>query len=206
MLLPGISFGFFHINFCKSLWVILFGVAAYLQAFIVLREVKDISRMDALLKHELCHVFGAADLYEKNSIMSIKARGHEFDEFTSRLIFLNKYRNFNSNTFPLSDKILKEVISVYEQRKILNSKETDIRLSLAMLYFQLQDYQSTLNECHHVIQMNPDSTEAIHFMGMAYRRLGRIDRAINEYRKVLQTQPALPEIHYNLGIAYKKKG
>jgi tetratricopeptide (TPR) repeat protein len=173
----------------------IFGIAAYLQGFIVLREFKDISRMDTLLKHEICHVFGVADLYEKNSIMSIKARGYEFDEFTSRIIFLNKYRNFNLNTFPLSDEILKEIISVYEQRKISNSNETDIRFSLAMFYFQLQDYQSTLKECNHLIQMNPDSPEALHFMGMAYRRMGKIDQAINEYRKVLQSQPALPEIY-----------
>jgi tetratricopeptide (TPR) repeat protein len=184
----------------------IFGVATYLHGFIVLRKFKEISRMDTLLKHELCHVFGVADLYEKNSIMNIKAPGYEFDEFTSRIIFLNKYRNFNSNTFPLSNEKLKEVISIYEQRKVLNSEEADIHFSLAMFYFQLLDYQSTLKECLQVIQMNPDSPEALHLIGMAYRRQGKIDQAINEYRKVLQLQPTLPEIRYNLGITYNEKG
>ncbi|MDH5466260.1 MAG: tetratricopeptide repeat protein [Candidatus Aminicenantes bacterium] len=183
----------------------LFGAATYLHGYIVIRELSSMSMMEIMLKHEICHLFGAADIHEKNSIMNIKTHGQEFDEFTSRIVLSNKFRSFNSNNFPLSRDKLEEAISIYEQRKILNPKETDIHFLLAIFYLEKQDHESTLRECFQVIQIIPDSPDALHLLGIAYRRQGKIDQALDEYQKVLHLQPSLPEIHYNLYRLHKKR-
>ena len=71
------------------------GAATYLHDYIVLRKLRSEVAMKSMLSHELSHLFGAADLNEKGSIMHGKNLGHESDKFTTRIILLNKNRNFN---------------------------------------------------------------------------------------------------------------
>ena len=77
------------------------GVATYLHGYIMLREVQPEFRMRTILIHELCHLFGAIDLDEPGSIMDFKNPGNEFDEFTEKVILLNRDRDFNPYLFPL---------------------------------------------------------------------------------------------------------
>lgn len=189
----------------------LSGAATYLHGYIILKESKlweprSKTFMKSLLLHELCHLFGAVDLNEKSSIMNRKNPGSKFDEFTRRIVLLNRNRNFNPHVFPLPESQLDEAIAVYKQRKKLNRKEADIHIMLALFYLEKKDYKSTLNECFQAIQIDSHSTEAYNISGIAYRRQGRIDEAIQLYKKVLRLQPNYLEIHYNLGIAYAKKG
>ncbi len=182
------------------------GAATYLHDYIVLRKLRSEVAMKSMLSHEFSHLFGAADLNEKGSIMHGKNLGQEFDEFTTRIILLNKNRNFNPYIFPLPKNKLDEAISIYNQRKKLNQREVGINILLAIFYLEKKDYESTLKECHQAIQIQPDLSEAYNLSGIAYRRKGEIDQAIRQYHKVLRLQPWLSDVHYNLGIAYMKKG
>jgi tetratricopeptide (TPR) repeat protein len=181
------------------------GVAAYLQGYIVLRKLEQESAMKLLLKHELLHLFGAADLNERSSIMNGKNVGPELDEFTKKIVLLNKHRNFNPSTFPLPENKLDKAISIYKQRKNLNRGEADIHISLALIYLEKKDYESTIKECHQATQIDANLPEPYHLSGIALRRTGEVDRALREYQKVIRLQPELPELRYNLGIAYAKK-
>jgi len=62
---------------------------------VLLRKMKSDSLMIKMLTHELSHLFGAIDLDEKGSIMDKEKHGQKFDSFTTQIILLNKYRNFN---------------------------------------------------------------------------------------------------------------
>ena len=186
------------------------GAATYLHGYILLNESKlweskSKTFMKSLLLHELCHLFGAVDLNEKSSIMNSENPGSKFDEFTRRIILLNRQRNFNPHIFPLPETRLDEAIAIYGQRKKLNRKEADIHVLLSIFYLEKNDYESTLEECSQAIQINPKSVEAYNLSGIACRRQGKVNEAIQLYKKVLRLQPNFPEVHYNLGIAYSRK-
>jgi tetratricopeptide (TPR) repeat protein len=151
--------------------------------------------MQSLLKHELSHLFGAADLNDKGSIMNNKNLGHKFDEFTTRVILLNKNRDFNPYVFPLPKNKLNEAISLYNQRKEINPREPNVNILLALLYLEKRDYKSAIKECFQAIQVDPNLPEAYSLSGIAYRREGKIDLAISAYHKVLLSQPRLPELY-----------
>ena len=70
----------------------LLGVASYLNSCVLLRKVNSSLTMRGMLLHELSHLFGAIDLNENGSIMGNGTLVEEFDEFSSRVIFLNKHR------------------------------------------------------------------------------------------------------------------
>lgn len=158
------------------------------------------------LQHELSHLFGAVDIVQKGSVMGTDHTCNEFDKFTSQIIFYNKYRTFNPYIFPLPEDKLDEALSIYDQRKKLNRREVNINIILASIFLEKEDYDSVIEECREVIEINPDLPEIYNFLGIAYRRKGEIGRAIKEYKKVILLWPQFPEIHYNLGIALMKKG
>lgn len=182
------------------------GIAAYLKSFVLVREMDSESSMERMITHEFCHLFGAADLHEKDSIMDEEKPGQNFDDFTKSLIFLNKQREFNPYVFPLSKQELEKVLSLYEARKSLDLEEENIGMLLAVFYLEKEDYPSMREECLDLVKQNPDSPQAHNLLGIALRRTGRIDEAIKEYKTALKLKENYPEAHYNLGRAYFMKG
>ncbi|MGD2295857.1 MAG: tetratricopeptide repeat protein, partial [Candidatus Aminicenantes bacterium] len=184
----------------------LYGVASYLYGYILLRDVRFFSSERIMLLHEICHLFGAVDLKQKGSIMSSTSPDVKFDEFTRKIIFLNKHRRFNPYIFPLPEEKWDRAVELYTQRKGTNGGELDVHILLALFYLEREDYPSLIKECLQAGKIDPYLPEVHNLLGIAYRRTGRIDHAIEEYNKVLELQPDLTEVHYNLGIAYMKKG
>jgi tetratricopeptide (TPR) repeat protein len=182
------------------------GIAAYLNSYLLVREMESESSMERMISHEFCHLFGAADLHEKDSIMDEERPGQKFDDFTKSLIFLNKQREFSPYVFPLSKQKIDKALSLYEKRKFLGFDEESVKALLAVFYLEKEDYPSMMEECLDLARQNPDSPEAHNFLGIVLRRTGRIDEAISEYKKAISLQSCFPEVHYNLGIAYMKKG
>ena len=182
------------------------GTASYFDGYILVRMLESESQMRSTLQHELSHLFGAVDIVEKSSVMGTDYSCNKFDEFTSQIIFYNKYRSFNPYVFPLPEDKLDEAVSIYNQRKRLTRREVNINIMLASIFLEKEDYDSVIEECCEAVKINPDLPEIYNFLGIAYRRKGEIDQAIKEYEKVILLWPQFPEIHYNLGIALMKKG
>jgi len=181
------------------------GVATYLNSYVLVRQLPSESAMELMITHEFCHLFGAADLHEQESIMDEEKPGREFDDFTKRLIVLNKQRDFNPYGFPLSKDKQAEVVALYEKRKDQGLKEESVSMLLAVFYLEMENYPSMMEECLNLVRQSPDSPEAHNFLGIALRRTGQIDEAISEYKKAISLQTRFPQAHYNLGIAYMKK-
>ena len=167
----------------------LVGVASYLSGYILVRGLKSRNMMTSALTHEFSHIFGAVDLNEEGSIMDTKNRGTEFDDFTTQIILLNKFRSFNPYQFPLLKSELDEAISIFNQRKRMNRGEADIHVSLALIYLEKESYDSVIEECNLAMDINPDLPEIYNLLGIAYRRKGEIDQAIEQYEKFLHFRP-----------------
>jgi tetratricopeptide (TPR) repeat protein len=181
------------------------GVATYLNNYVLVRQLPSESAMELIITHEFSHLFGAADLHEQESIMDEEKPGRKFDDFTKRLIVLNKQRDFNPYGFPLSKDKQAEVVDLYEKRKALGLKEESVSMLLAVFYLEMENYPSMMEVCLNLVRQSPDSAEAHNFLGIVLRRTGRVDEAIAEYKKAISLQTRFPQPHYNLGIAYMKK-
>ncbi|MGD8537652.1 MAG: tetratricopeptide repeat protein [Candidatus Aminicenantes bacterium] len=174
--------------------------------YIVLRWVRSEDLMKKTLVHELCHLFGGIDLHQDNSIMNHARAGNGFDEFTSRIIRINKFRRFVPQDFPLPEDRIDEAISHYEWRKSLNRGEHEIHLILALLYIEKGNFDLAVRECQNAIRIYPGLREAYSLLGIAYQKQGTIDLATREYKKILSANGGSPEIWFNLGIFYLEKG
>jgi len=182
------------------------GISCYISGYILVRYLESKYWLRSVLLHELCHIFGASDLMEKGSIMGIEQIGSNFDEFTHRIILLNKQRFFNQNAFPLPEKHLDEAIRLCNQRVALNRSEPGVKLNLVFLYLEKQKPEAALKVYREMLKSNPDIREAYNVLGNIYQRKGEIDLAILEYEKGLEYRLEIPGTHFNLGLAFTRKG
>jgi tetratricopeptide (TPR) repeat protein len=184
----------------------LTGVANYFLGYILIKDSPSDAITNKSLKHELCHLFGAADLHEKGSIMYSENPGYKWDEFTKKIIVINRNRSFNSHKFPLPKDKLDEIIDLFKRREKLHQGEEDLNIYLASLYLEKKDLKSATDECHKALKKNPNSQVVHNLLGVILRSREQMENAIKEYQKALTYQQESPEVHYNLGIAYTKNG
>ena len=175
-------------------------------SYIILRWVRLEDLMKRTLIHEFCHLFGGIDLNGENLIMSHARAGNRFDEFTSRIILINKFRRFEPQVFPLTDKKIDEAISHYESRKDLNKEGHEIHLILALLYIEKENYDLAIRECQNALRISPGLPEAYSLLGTAYQKAGKIELATREYKRILSSNGESAEVCFNLGIFHLERG
>lgn len=183
-----------------------YGISSYPHGYMLIQDIKSNADMKLVLKHELCHLFGAIDLKQKGSIMNVQDLGLEFDEFTRSLITLNRNRSFDDNDFPLNESQVNHAISLLKERVSLGQGEAEVQLILAFLLLEKGEYESALIESRQATCLNPALDGIHHSLGISYQGKGETDRAVEEYRKALRLQPDQPNIYFNLGLVYSTKG
>ena len=77
----------------------LIGIASYIKGYVLLRKMKSDSGMIRMLKHELCHLFGAFDLAQKGSIMDKENPGQKLE------VNCRKIPGKTLNNFPVISQI-----------------------------------------------------------------------------------------------------
>ena len=182
------------------------GFTSYVHGYILIKYVEPRSLMGAVLLHELCHVFGAVDLDEQGSIMGIRRASENFDEFTRRVVLINRGRTFLEEPYVPEEEELDELILLYEQRDRSKGQELALKFALATLYQMKNRFDPAVYKCLEFLEASPDSMETYNLLGNIYHRQGNIDQAIRSYRRASELNPELPELHFNLGLAYSKKG
>jgi Tfp pilus assembly protein PilF len=182
-----------------------FGATICYDNYVILRWVPSENLMKRTLIHEFCHLFGGIDLHQADSIMNHDIAGNGVDEFTSRIIHINKFRSFVPQEFPLSEERINEVISHYESRKGLNKDEPEINVILALLYIEKENFDLAIRECKEALLISPGLQEAYSLLGTAYQKTGKIDLATQEYKKILSMNGESAEICFNLCIFYLEK-
>jgi tetratricopeptide (TPR) repeat protein len=160
-----------------------------------------------VIQHEICHLFGAADLREKNSIMAGETLGYEFDEFTSKILLLNRNRPFSPGSPLFAAETRAQAISLYKERGDLNLGEDRLHAMLALLYYENGDYGAAEEQCTKALALDPGCLAATELEGHIHLARGKIDSAIAEFENVLNVKGesfAIP--HFNLAVALAENG
>jgi tetratricopeptide (TPR) repeat protein len=182
------------------------GISSFLYGYVLIQNLGSASETKAVLLHELCHIFGAIDLFEKGSIMSASDQGPGFDNFTKQTVLLHKSRRFDRASFPMAQENLDKAIALFEERVARRFNEPAASLYLAQMYLEKGNCEAALRTCNEMAKTNPHLVGIHNILGNSYFDCGRIDQAIAEYQQAIELQPDEPGIHYNLGQAYYKKG
>ena len=119
----------------KSYQKPFFGATSYSSGYLVVQALLPDSILKFVLRHELGHLLGAVDVAEENSIMNPMnwRKTGVFDEFSRRLIVLNRDRVFNPEHPPLSEDRLADAIQVCLERNALGYAEESVGQMLAFL-------------------------------------------------------------------------
>lgn len=182
------------------------GIASYPHAYVLVKNLPSRESMIYALLHEFCHVFGAADIRERGSLMGIEDPGFAVDPFTSQTVLLNKGRSFDRGSFPLPSEALDEALALFDRRAALKLGEPQIPLFLTLFYMEKDDMDAAARACAAAAEAEPMFPGLHILMGNVCLFRGDNDLAIAEYREALEIQPREAGIHFNLGLAYVQKG
>jgi hypothetical protein len=113
------------------------GAADYLNGLIILKYLKKQNGMSFVLLHELCHLFGAIDLKEGGSVMSLHRPAFRIDAFTRDIMRINRERSFRPGECPLDEDGLVQAISLYGRRQSRGLGEDELGVCLKTLKAKL---------------------------------------------------------------------
>lgn len=113
------------------------GIADYLEGIVIVKYLKNKGGICYVMLHELCHLFGAIDLRERGSVMSLERPSFRIDAFTRDIMQANRERSFRHGEPPLSQERMAEAISLYSKRKALGLGESELSICLHHLQAML---------------------------------------------------------------------
>jgi TolB-like protein/Flp pilus assembly protein TadD len=94
-------------------------------------------------------------------------------------------------------KLLHKAIALYEDYPLAYSH-------LSYVYTMQRQYEKAIAEGEKAVALNPNSDNALVWLGMAMDRAGRSEEAIALYKKAMRLSPFPPSYYYlNLGHAYR---
>jgi tetratricopeptide (TPR) repeat protein len=179
-----------------------YGLTDFFNGIVLVEYLDTPKSMECLLLHEFCHLFGAVDVEEKGSVMTVPYSGTGIDGFTSLLVSLNQDRAFRRGSLPWPRSRLNNIVSVLKGRREIHPKEIGTFGFLASLLLESEDYESTAYECEKALGDFPGNPEILTLLGNALQEGGEIEGAISRYREALCLQPENAYLHCSLGLAY----
>jgi len=102
------------------------------------------------------------------------------DKNPSDTLAMREYADFLSASHKMN-----EAISYYEKILEINPKRADIRFSLAVIYFNKQDYQKCEDENNKVLTFDPKNQMALYNLGAIAATLGNREKAKEYWNKVI---------------------
>lgn len=85
-----------------------------------------------------------------------------------------------------------------------NNAETYNKRGLA--YYELGQYQRTIEDNSEAIRLNPDYVVAYNNRGTAYAKLGHYQKAIEDYKQVIRLKSNYADTYNNRGVVYILQG
>jgi len=184
-----------------------FGIASYLNGYILVRDSGPESFRVMVLEHEFAHLFGAIDLNIPDSIMSKSKMSLKYPDFIRRIITLNRERSFRPYTFPLPPVDWSRMIELYEMALQQGSDDTAEAYShLGYVYLKMNKADEAIAHCRKAVQLDPTMAEAYATLGAAYFLKQEIVPAESMARIALRINPLLPSPHIDLGNIFLAKG
>jgi len=102
-------------------------------------------------------------------------------------------------------EMYKEMIYTFEQARMVDPRDPDLLMSLAVMYFINRDYKQSVLLFNESLKFNPESYSLWNKLGATLAHLGRIDEAIDAYHRALELKPNFVRVWVNLGMAYAFK-
>jgi len=109
------------------------GIADYLNGVVIVKYLHAVGGIEYILLHEICHLFGAVDLEEKGTVMSLRNPGFRIDRFTKAIMRVNWQRSFRPGECPLPEDRILEAIALYKERQALGLSEHELAICLGKL-------------------------------------------------------------------------
>ncbi len=83
--------------------------------------------------------------------------------------------------------------------------EAQVCLNQAQIYWQKQEWQSTIQACAEALVLNQKLTDAHKLMGDALQKIGKTKEALGFYLQAISIEPNFAEVYANLGYLYAKQ-
>lgn len=175
---------------------------------VLVRRTWPESAMRNILKHELCHMFGAIDIQEPGSIMGIvdSVRGDGFDPFTETMVILHKGREFRLGGGLRPGPEMNAALALCLERHEARSAEIPVLSRIAHYYNAQKDYVSLKRVAEEILSRDPELAEVRNFLGIACLSSGDDARATREFEEAVRLRPAFAEAYLNLAFCRLRAG
>lgn len=184
------------------------GCSSFDHCIVLVRRMSTEAAMGNVLKHELCHIFGAVDIEESGSVMdrADRVKGDGFDEFTTGLILLHKDRELGERAGLRPGPELDAALSLCLERHAAKPAEISIQELMAHYYHTRKDYAALKRVSEELLSRNPDLPEIHNFLGIACSFFGEDARATGEFEAAVRLHPDFPEAYLNLALCRIEAG
>ena len=98
---------------------------------------------------------------------------------------------------------LRNRIAAIERMLATNPNNIEAVIQLGNDYFDVGDYQKSVEAYDKALHIDPDNAEVITDKGVAYRRMGKPDESIELFQKALKIDPGQTLAMFNLGIVLR---
>ncbi|WP_405606795.1 tetratricopeptide repeat protein [Polaribacter sp. Asnod1-A03] len=100
--------------------------------------------------------------------------------------------------------VAKAIIS-FESALAIDNINNQIRINLATLYYNTQQYEKAEEAFKIVIEQEPEYGPVYYSLALMYAELNRVDEAIVQLEKAVKKMPENIRVYYNLGLLYDKQ-
>lgn len=184
-----------------------FGIASYLNGYILVRDSGPGSFREMVLEHEFAHLFGAVDLNIPDSIMSSSDMSLKYPDFIRRIILLNRERDFRPYTFPLPPVDWSPAIGLYKMALRQTSDDNaEVYSYLGYIYLKMNRTDEAISQCRKAVRLDPGMAEAYSTLGAAHFLKKELVQAETMSRIALKINPLLPAPHIDLGNIFLDQG
>ncbi|NIM10461.1 MAG: hypothetical protein GTO45_00585, partial [Candidatus Aminicenantes bacterium] len=99
-----------------------YGISFYQEGYVLVRLMDDLSFFKKVLKHEICHLFGATHVNNGDSLMDRFLKGNRIKRLNREIILLHRDRDFRGTRFPLVSHKLEKAAALYKEIAQTNEK------------------------------------------------------------------------------------
>ena len=85
------------------------------------------------------------------------------------------------------------------------SNSVPIHYLQGLNYYRMKNFPAAVEQLQRVIELSPDYTLALFYLGVAYAHTGQTDQSISTLKRELELDPANFTAAYDLGVAYLQK-
>lgn len=157
--------------------------------------------------------FGALDIHYRLALDYVRLR--DFNRAEEEFSFILKSRPYDERVrFLLAlaysyrakyKEAIAEHLKLLE-KPLLELKESDIRYSLAQIYFEQKDLDKAETEYKTILEKNPEDSNAHFYLGYIYNESSKTESAISEFRRAIELDSANSLALNSLSYVYAQQG